>query len=48
MRKSKAAAPKKGTLSKVRGAAGKQSKSSMSMREIDREIKAYRRERKSE
>ena len=47
MRKSKAVAPKKGTLNKVRSAARKQGKSSLSMREIDKEIKAYRRELKA-
>jgi hypothetical protein len=46
MRKSKAVAPKKVTLNKIRRAARKQGKDRLSMREIDREIKAYRRESK--
>jgi hypothetical protein len=43
----KAVAPEKRTLHKIRGAARKQGKNSISMREIDREIRAYRRELKA-
>ena len=37
-------APEKKTLAAIRGAARKQGKNKLSMREIDREIRAYRRE----
>ncbi|MGO9647423.1 MAG: hypothetical protein ACLPOO_05155 [Terriglobales bacterium] len=41
-----AVAPEKRTLNKIRDAARKQGKNRISMREIDKEIKAYRRESK--
>jgi hypothetical protein len=46
MKKSEALTPEKSTASKVHGVAPKQGKKSISMREIDREIRTYRRETK--
>jgi hypothetical protein len=38
-------APEKNVVAAIRAAAGKQGKNKLPMREIDREIRAYRRER---